>query len=69
MNTREQVSGRQEVSAPAVRKGLCLGTNTAVGGMSGGMRRGRKAPCPVCKRLVGMRPGRDGRLYPHTVRA
>jgi hypothetical protein len=45
---------------------LCRGTNASVGGAQGGMTRGRKFPCPVCGRRVGIRPGRAGRLYPHS---
>lgn len=47
-------------------KDLCLGTNASMGGIQGGMSRGRKAVCPVCKRPIGMRPGRAGRLFPHS---
>lgn len=46
---------------------LCQGTNYSSGGVQGGMRRGRKVACPVCSRKVAMRPGRAGRLYPHSV--
>jgi hypothetical protein len=45
----------------------CRGTNAAMGGIQGGMRRGRKATCPVCGRKIVMRPGRAGRLYAHKV--
>jgi hypothetical protein len=48
---------------------LCSGTNYSAGPPEGGMRRGRKSPCPVCGRRIGMRPGRAGRLYPHSVPA
>jgi hypothetical protein len=47
-------------------KNLCRGTNYSSGGVQGGMHRGRKAPCPVCGRKIGMRPGRAGRLFPHS---
>jgi hypothetical protein len=45
---------------------VCRGTNTATGGVQGGRSRGRKAVCPICGRRIGMRPGRAGRLYPHS---
>jgi hypothetical protein len=48
-----------------VIKNQCLGTDASMGGAQGGMRRGRKAVCPVCGRKIRMRPGRAGRLYPH----
>jgi hypothetical protein len=47
------------------RFNACAGTNTSMGQSMGGMRRGRKATCPVCGRRIAMRPGRAGRLYAH----
>lgn len=43
----------------------CAGGNRSVGGVMGGMRRGRTIACPVCGKRVGVRPGRAGYTYPH----
>jgi hypothetical protein len=47
-------------------KHLCSGTSQSMGGVQGGMRRNRPVTCPVCGRKVCMRPGRAGRLFPHS---
>jgi hypothetical protein len=47
-------------------KHLCAGTNHSAGGIQGGRSRGRKSQCPTCFRMIGMRPGRAGRLFPYS---
>lgn len=46
-------------------KQQCLGSGTSVGHAGGGMRRAAKRHYPVCGKLVGIRPGKAGRLYVH----
>lgn len=43
----------------------CRGSSASMGGVDGGMSRGRKGICPVCGRRIGMHAGRAGRLYSH----
>lgn len=54
-----------DVNDEITRRPWCRGSGTSMGGVQGGMRRHRKVRCPVCGRMIGMRPSRAGRLYPH----